>query len=127
MKMKMSSRNGEASMQTGACLILSSGLLFAMAFHILGLGPGLGLDMGVFSIFHGNTNDYNDSDLDSDSDPSSSTSTSRIGILLVHVAQYMDMEGTSTLPLEVLIPLAIVPYMVFCIVRHVSLELYLSN
>ena len=122
-------------MQTGACLILSSGLLFAMAFHILGLGlglgPGLGLDMGVFSIFHGNTNDYNDSDLDSDSDsdPSSTTSTSasRIGKLLVHVAQYMDMEGTSTLPLEVLIPLAIVPYMVFSIVRHVSLELYLSN
>jgi hypothetical protein len=33
----------------------------------------------------------------------------------------------DTLPLEVFIPLAIVPYILFRIVQYISLELYLSN
>ncbi len=41
------------------------------------------------------------------------------------LSQFMDID--DMLPMKVLIPLGSVPYLIWRIVRHVSLELYLSN
>jgi len=43
----------------------------------------------------------------------------------IFLSQYIDVD--YMLPMKVLIPLASVPYLIWRIVRHISLELYLSN
>ena len=46
-------------------------------------------------------------------------------LIVEFLSQFMDID--DMLPMKVLIPLGSVPYLIWRIVRHVSLELYLSN
>lgn len=51
-----------------------------------------------------------------------------LGFLLPHYYSSVQRNQHEILvPLEVFIPLAIVPYIIFRIVRYISLELYLRN
>ena len=96
----MSTWKGEASSKTGLALILSSTLLFMLSLNILNVWtwPGAGAAPSALALL-----------------PPSFASA----------YEYFDTD--DMLPMKVLLPLASVPYLVWLIVKHVSLELYLSN